>query len=136
VVIGRDVNEATGLGKESLSRCMKMTVPTMGPNTDFKSWKLNFLTFMSMKVVYLIPQLAMRESEIWLDEDAQTYAYAMLMHATTDNKRVDQAVKCVFAARPDCTTAAWDIMCERVEGHSFARSLSLLDNLMLRQRPG
>jgi hypothetical protein len=58
----------------------------------------------------------------------------MLLHATIENKRADQVVKCIFAARPDCATAAWDIMCERLDGRSFVRSLSLLDNLMLRQR--
>jgi hypothetical protein len=73
---------------------------------------------------------------VWLDEDSQTYPYALLLHATNDNKRVYQAVKCVSAARPDCATAIWDIMCERLDGRSFARSLSLLDNLMLCQRPG
>jgi hypothetical protein len=60
----------------------------------------------------------------------------MLPHATNDNKRADQAVKCISAARLDCATAAWDIPCERVDGRSFARSLSLLDNLMLRYCPG
>jgi hypothetical protein len=59
-----------------------------------------------------------------------------LLHATNDNKRADRAVKCVYAARPDCATHAWDIVCERLDGRSFARSLSFLDNLMLRQRPG
>jgi hypothetical protein len=34
---------------------MKMYIPTMGPNTGFKQWKGNFLTFMSLKAVYLIP---------------------------------------------------------------------------------
>jgi hypothetical protein len=59
-----------------------------------------------------------------------------LSHATNDNKRANHVVKCVFAVRPDCATAAWDIMRERLDGRSFARSLSLLDNLNLRQRPG
>jgi hypothetical protein len=39
VIIGCVVNETTGFDKESLNRSMKMTVPTMGPNTDFMSWK-------------------------------------------------------------------------------------------------
>jgi hypothetical protein len=59
-----------------------------------------------------------------------------LLHATNDNKRAGQAVKCISDARVDCATAAWDIMCERLNGCSFARSLSLRYNLMLRQRPG
>jgi hypothetical protein len=58
------------------------------------------------------------------------------MNDTTENKRDDHAVKCISAACPDSATAAWDIMCERLDGRSFARSLSLLDNLMLRKRPG
>jgi hypothetical protein len=136
VVIGRAVKEANGFDKKSLNRSMMMTVPTMGPNTDFKSSKQNFFTFMSLKAAYLIPQLAIRESRAWLDEAAQTYAYAMLKHATNDNKRAEHAVKCVFAPRPDCANAAWDILYERLDGRSFARSLSLLNNLMLRQRSG
>ena len=64
VVIGRVVNDATGFDKESLNRSMKMTALTMGPNTDFKPWKRNFLTFLSMKAAYLIPQLAIRESGV------------------------------------------------------------------------
>jgi hypothetical protein len=135
VVTGHVVSKATGFDKESLTRSMKMTVPTMGPNTDFKSWKRNFLIFMSLKVAYLIPHLAIHESGVWLDEDAHTYAY-ILLHATNDYERADQAVKCVFAALPDCATAALDIMCERVDGSSFAPSISRLDNFMLRERPG
>jgi hypothetical protein len=45
-------------------------------------------------------------------------------------------MKCVSPARPDCATAAWDILYERLGCRSFARSLSLLDNLILTQRRG
>jgi hypothetical protein len=55
----------------------------MGPNTYFKLWKRNFLTFLSLKVAYLIPQLAIRESGVWLDEQAQNYAYALLLHGAS-----------------------------------------------------
>jgi hypothetical protein len=40
---------------------MQMSVPTMGPNTQ---WKRNFLNFLSLKATYLIPQLAIRESGV------------------------------------------------------------------------
>jgi hypothetical protein len=50
VVIGRAVNEATDFDKESINRFMKMTVPTMGPSTNFKPWKRNLLTFLSLKL--------------------------------------------------------------------------------------
>jgi hypothetical protein len=36
VVIGRAAHEATGFDKDTLNRSMKMSVPTMGPTTDFK----------------------------------------------------------------------------------------------------
>jgi hypothetical protein len=42
------------------------------------------------------------------------------------------------ASRPrhDSASVAWHIMCERMDDKSFARPLSLLDNIMLHQRPG
>jgi hypothetical protein len=70
VVIGRVVHEAAGFDKEALNRSMKLFIPTMGPNTDFKQWKRNFLTFLSLKLAYLIPLLAIRDSGVWLDEQA------------------------------------------------------------------
>ena len=62
VVIGRAAHEATGFDKDALNRSMKMSVPTMGPTTDFKQWKRNFLNFLSLKAAYLISQPAIRES--------------------------------------------------------------------------
>jgi hypothetical protein len=135
-VIGRAVNEAVAFDKEALNRSMKMSVSIMEPNTDFKQWKINILTFLSLKDAHLIPQVAIRESGVWLDEAARNYANALLLHPASENKRDDHAVKFVSAARPDRATAAWDVLCERLDGRSFARSLSLVDNLVLRQRPG
>jgi hypothetical protein len=135
VIVGRDAHEATGFDKDALSRSMKMSVPAMGPNSDFKQWKRHSLNFLSLKAPYLIHQLAIRESGASLDEQAQHYAYTLLLHAASDNKRTDQAMKCVSAARPDCATAAWDILCERMDCVSFARSLSMLDILMLKAAP-
>jgi hypothetical protein len=67
VVIGRAANEATGFDKDALNRSMEMSVPTMGPTTDFKQWKRKFLNFLSLKAAYLISELAIRESGVWLD---------------------------------------------------------------------
>jgi hypothetical protein len=110
----------------------------MGPTTDCKQWKRTLLNFLSipLKAAYLIPQLAIRDSGVWLDEPAQHYAYTLLLHAASANQRADQAMKCVSLARLDCAAAAWDILCERRDNRSFARSLSLLENLMVRQRHG
>jgi hypothetical protein len=55
VVIGRAAHEATGFDKAALNRSMKMSVPTMGPTTDFKHWKRNYLNFLSLKEAYVIP---------------------------------------------------------------------------------
>jgi spore cortex formation protein SpoVR/YcgB (stage V sporulation) len=62
VVGGRAAHEATGFDKDALNRSMKMSVPTMGPNSDFQQWKRDFLNFLSIKATYLIPQLSIRES--------------------------------------------------------------------------
>jgi hypothetical protein len=111
VVVGRAAHEATGFDKDALNRSVKMPVPTMGSNADFKQWKRDFSNFLSIKAAYLIPQLATRESGVWLDEHSQHYVYTLLVHAANANKRADHALKCVSPARPDCATAAWDIMC-------------------------
>jgi hypothetical protein len=136
VVVGRAVYELDGFDKESLNHSMKMTGPTIGPHTHFKQLKRNFLTFLSLKASYLIPQLSLRESGVWLDKAAHNYAFTLLLHATSENKRADQAVKYISPSRSCCATAAWDILRERLYSTSFARSMSLLDTLMLRQRPG
>jgi hypothetical protein len=136
VVIGRAAHEATGFDKDALNRSMKISVPTMGSTTDFKQWKRYFHNFLSIKAAYLIPQLAIRDSGVWLDEQAQHYAYTQLLHVASANQRADQAIKCVSPTRPDCAAAAWDILCERLDSRSFACSLSLLDSLMVRQRHG
>jgi hypothetical protein len=106
VVIGHVVHEATCFDKDALNRSIKMAVPTIGSNTYFKQWKRNFLTFLSLKAAYLIPKLAIRESGVSLDEQAQNDAYAMLLHAASEDKRDDQPVKCVSASRPDYASAA------------------------------
>jgi hypothetical protein len=58
VVVGRAAREATGFDKDALNRSIKMSVPAMGPNSDFKQWKRNFINFIFIKAAYLIPQLA------------------------------------------------------------------------------
>jgi hypothetical protein len=130
VVIGRAAHEATGFGKDALNRSMKMPVPTMEPTMDFKQWKRNFLNFLSIKAAYLIPPLASRDSGVWLDEQTRHYAYMLLLHAANANHRADLVMKCVSPERPDCAAAAWDILCERLDSRAFARSMSLLDNLI------
>jgi hypothetical protein len=41
----------------------------------------NFLTFLSLKAAYLIPEMAIRESGVWLDEQAQNYDDALMLYA-------------------------------------------------------
>jgi hypothetical protein len=45
-------------------------------------------------------------------------------------------MKVVSPARPDCATTTWDILNERLDSRSFVRSLTLLDNLVLKHRLG
>jgi hypothetical protein len=70
-----------------------------------------------------------------LDEAAQNYSCALLLHAASENKCAHQAVMCIYVARCDCATHAWEILCELLDGHSFARYMSLMDSLMSRHRP-
>jgi hypothetical protein len=44
---------------------------------------------LSLKAAYIIPQLAIHESGAGLDEQAEHYAYTLLLHAASNNKRFD-----------------------------------------------
>jgi hypothetical protein len=44
---------------------------------------------MSLTAPSLIPELAIRESGVLLNKATQNYAYALLRHAASENKRVD-----------------------------------------------
>jgi uncharacterized protein YpmS len=60
---------------------MKMTVPTMRPHTNFKWWKRNFFTFLSLKAAYPVLHLAIWESGVRMDEASQNSTFALLMYA-------------------------------------------------------
>jgi hypothetical protein len=68
-----------------------------------------------------LSQLALRDSNAWVDEVAQVYAFAMFMHAASDRTRADQGVKCGIATRPGGVDVAWDILCERLDGRDRSR---------------
>jgi hypothetical protein len=131
VIVGRAAGEDADFDIDSINRSMKINVPVMGPHTEFRHRKNRFLAFLSLKAAYLIPKLALRDFGAYLDESARSYSFALLLHAAGDNKRAVQAVRCITAARPDSGAADGEILCERMDARSFARSLALLDNLML-----
>jgi hypothetical protein len=134
VVVGRAASESADFDMNSISRSMKMNVLVMGPNRELRHWKNRVFYILSLKVAYMIPHKALRDSGVYLDERAHSYTFALLLHVASDNRRTNQAVRCVIAARPDCGAAAWEILYEGMDARSFARSLAWLDNLILRQR--
>jgi hypothetical protein len=99
-----------------------MTVLTVGPHTDFKQWKKNFLTFLSL-VTYVIPQFALRELRVCMDETAKSQAFTLMLHPASENKLAHHFVRCVSLVRPYYATLAWVILCGRLDGRSLARSL-------------
>jgi hypothetical protein len=70
-----------------------MNVHVIRPPTEFQHRKSRFLFFKSLKAVYLIPQLTLMDSSANLEEGGQSYAFELLLHAASDNKRDDQATK-------------------------------------------
>jgi hypothetical protein len=61
---------------------------------------------------------------VWLDAAAQNYAFVMVLNPAIQNERADQAVECVSPTRFDYAVAAWDVMCERTDGISFALTVN------------
>jgi hypothetical protein len=52
-----------------------------------------FLNFFSLKAAYLIPQLAIRKSGAWLDEQTQHYAYTLLTCCSTPPAPINALTK-------------------------------------------
>jgi hypothetical protein len=121
-VVGRAVFLSNGCDKEAMNRSMKMTVPPWARTCTSSNGKGTFSRF---EAAYMIPQLALRVSGVWLEEVVTNNAFALndMLHVASENKRKDHVVKCVSPARPNCATVAWDILCDRIVGGSFARSL-------------
>jgi hypothetical protein len=99
---------------------------------EFKVWKRDFLSFLSIKSVALIPQLAMLSPGVPMNPVAQRYAHAMLVQCCRQNKHAAQTIARVPSGRPDCGTTDWEMLCERLDAQSTSRTLSLLDRMMVR----
>jgi hypothetical protein len=72
VVVNHAASEAGDFDRDAINWSMKLNVPVMGPNQEFRHWKNMFICFLSLKAAYLIPQLALRESGTYHDENAQS----------------------------------------------------------------
>jgi hypothetical protein len=127
---------ATNFDGDSFSRSFRMDAPLMPRTGEFKTWKRDFLSFLSIKGAALIPQLALSSSGVPLNPVAQRFAHAMLVQCCRQNKPAAQAIAGVPAGRPDCGTAAWEMLCERLDAQSISRTVSLLDRLMVCQASG
>jgi hypothetical protein len=100
---------ATNFDGDSFSRSLRMDAPLMPKTGEFKAWKRDFLSFLSIKAAALIPQLALSSSGVPLNPVAQRYAHAMLVQCCRHNKPYAQTIARVPARRPDCGTTAWEM---------------------------
>jgi hypothetical protein len=69
---------ATNFDGDSFSRSFCMDAPLMHKTGEFKVWKRDFMSFLSIKAVALIPQMALSSSGVPLNLVAQRCAHAML----------------------------------------------------------
>jgi hypothetical protein len=56
----------------------------------------------------------------------------MLAQCCRNNKPDALAIACVSEGEHDCGTAAWELLCERLDAQSISRTLSLLVSMMVR----
>jgi hypothetical protein len=127
---------ATNFDGDSFPPSFRMDATLMSRTGEFETWKRDFLSFLSIKRVALIPQLALSSYGVPLNPVAQRFAHAMLVQCCRQNKPVAQAIADVPAGRSDCGTAAWEMLCERLDAQSISSTLSLLDRMMVRQASG
>jgi hypothetical protein len=104
---------ATNFDGDSYSRSFRMDAPLIPKTGEFKSWKRDFLSFLSIKGAALIPHLTLSSSGVPLNTIAQRFAHAMLVQCCRHNKAAAQAIASVRAGRPECGTAACELLCER-----------------------
>jgi hypothetical protein len=77
---------ANNFDGDSFSRSFRMDAPLMPRTGEFKTWKRDFLSFLSIKGAALIPQLALSSSGVPLNPVAQRFAHAMLVQCCRQNK--------------------------------------------------
>jgi hypothetical protein len=70
---------ATTFDGDSFSRSFCMDAPLMPKTGEFKAWKRDFQSFLSIKAAALIPQLGLSSYGVPLTLVAQRYAHAMLV---------------------------------------------------------
>jgi hypothetical protein len=70
---------ATSFDGDSFSRFFRMDAPLMPRTGEFKTWKRDFQSFLSIKGAALIPHLALSSSGVPLNPVAQRFAHAMLV---------------------------------------------------------
>jgi hypothetical protein len=121
---------------DSFSRSIRLEAPLMPKTGEFKTWKRDFLSFLSIKGAALISQLALSSSGVPLNPIAQRFTHAMLVQCCRHNKAAAQAIASVPAGRPECGTSAWELLGERLDAQSISRTMSLLDRIMVRQAFG
>jgi hypothetical protein len=66
-IVAMTANWATNIDGDSFSRSFRMDAPLIPGTGEFKTWKRDFLSLLSMKGAALIPQLAMSSSGVPLN---------------------------------------------------------------------
>jgi hypothetical protein len=85
---------------DSFSRSFRLEAPLMPKVGEFKTWKRDFMSFLSIKGAALIPQLALSSSGVPLNPISQRFAHAMLVQCGGHSKAAAQAIASVPAGRP------------------------------------
>jgi hypothetical protein len=103
--VAHTVDHATAFDGDSFSRSIRMDAPFMPRTGDSKFWKLDFMSFLSLKAAALIPQLAMSSSSVPINPIAQRYTvrtrYALAVPST---QQIGRPYYCGRFCRPRMST--------------------------------
>jgi hypothetical protein len=106
------------------------------PESPFKRWKHDFISYMRLKYPALIPQLVLHQSAARIDLDAQDFLHAMLTQATNLHPVGRQAIDHVPSSQPDSGSASWHKLCSRLDAQSISLTMRLASQFIRQQRPG
>jgi hypothetical protein len=112
-----------------------MDQPRLRPESPFKRWKHDFISYMRLKYPALIPQLVLHQFGARIDLDAQDFLQAMLAQATNQHPVGRQAIDAVPSSQPDRGSASWHKLCNRLDAQSISLTMRLASQFIHQQRP-
>jgi hypothetical protein len=114
-----------GFDKEICVRHYKLEQTRLLLDIAFKRWKTDFIAYLRVKYLALIPQLVPHHSGARIDLDAYDFPEAELAHVFNPHTLARQAMDSVKHSQPDKGSASWHALYHRLDQQSVPLTMRL-----------